>query len=51
MGQIVGKQPIPDAGDIAEMAKYWKTCYNTAGSGGTAAQFVANWEAHHGAVV
>jgi hypothetical protein len=30
-GQIVGKQLIPEAGDIAEMAKYWKTYYNTAG--------------------
>jgi hypothetical protein len=50
MGEIVGKDPIPPAGDIAAMAQYWKTHYNTAGGAGSAAQFVANWEAHHGPV-
>ncbi|MGO8866601.1 MAG: hypothetical protein ACLQME_08880 [Alphaproteobacteria bacterium] len=50
MGQIVGKANLPDAGDIPGMASYWKTYYNTAGGAGTAAQFVANWEAHHGSV-
>ena len=51
MGQIVGKEPLPGPGDIAGMAAYWKKHYNTKGGAGTAAQFVANWEAHHGAVV
>ena len=50
MGQIVGKDPLPDAGDIAGMADYWKTYYNTAGGAGAPAQFVANWEAHHGPI-
>jgi hypothetical protein len=50
MGQIVGKDPVPDATDIAGMADYWKTYYNTAGGAGAPAQFVANWEAHHGPI-
>jgi hypothetical protein len=50
MGQIVAKDPIPTAGDIADMATYWKNYYNTPGGAGTAAQFVANWEAHHGPI-
>ncbi|WP_044559075.1 hypothetical protein [Azospirillum sp. B4] len=50
MGKIVGKTPIPSAGDIPEIAAYWKQYYNTPQGKGTAAQFVANWEAHHGPV-
>lgn len=50
MGQIVGKEPLPDAGDIAGMAQYWKDYYNTGLGAGNAAQFVANWEAHHGPI-
>jgi hypothetical protein len=37
-------------GQIAGMADYWKTYYNTAGGAGAPAQFVANWEAHHGPI-
>jgi hypothetical protein len=50
MGQIVGKEPLPKAGDIPGMAAYWKAYYNTPQGGGTAAQFVGNWEAYHGPV-
>jgi len=50
MGQIVAREPIPAAGDIPAMAAYWKTHYNTPGGAGTAAQFIANWEAHNGPV-
>ena len=50
MGQIVAKDPIPTAGDIPGMAGYWKSYYNTPGGAGTPAQFVANWESHHGPV-
>ena len=51
MGEIVGESPIPAAGDIPGMAAYWKTYYNTGGGAGSAAQFLANWESRHGAVV
>jgi hypothetical protein len=51
MGQFVGKAPIPSVGDIAGMAHYWKEFYNTAQGAGSPAQFVANWESKHGAVV
>lgn len=50
MGKIVGHQDLPAAGDIAGMARYWKDYYNTAAGAGTAAQFVATLQAHHGAV-
>jgi hypothetical protein len=50
MGQIVGRTPIPAAGDIPGMAAYWKQFYNTEQGAGFAAQFVANWEGEHGAV-
>jgi hypothetical protein len=50
MGQIVGKTPIPERGDIPGMAAYWKAFYNTGQGAGSAAQFVANWESEHGAV-
>jgi hypothetical protein len=50
MGRIVAKQPLPAVGDIAGMAAYWKAFYNTPAGAGTPAQFIANWESHHGAV-
>jgi hypothetical protein len=50
MGQIVGKDPLPDASDVAGMADYWKNYYNTSGGAGAPAQFVADWEAHHGPI-
>jgi len=51
MGQFVGKMSIPPTGDIAGMAHYWKEFYNTEQGAGSPAQFVANWESKHGAVV
>jgi hypothetical protein len=50
MGQIVGKAPIPERGDIPGMAAYWKDFYNTGQGAGSPAQFVANWESKHGAI-
>ena len=38
------RQPLPAAGDISGLGRYWKTFYNTAAGGGTVEQFVANFE-------
>jgi hypothetical protein len=35
--------PLPDAGDLDGIAKYWKRFYNTAGGAGTVAEFVSNY--------
>jgi hypothetical protein len=51
MGRVVGKAAIPERGDIPGMADYWKKFYNTERGAGSRAQFVANWESKHGAVV
>jgi len=41
-------EPLPDAGDLAGLAGYWKRHYNTARGGGTEAHFIEAWRAHLG---
>ncbi|WP_068084171.1 hypothetical protein [Novosphingobium rosa] len=36
--------PLPPAGNVEALAKYWKLYYNTLGGRGTWQQFSANWE-------
>ena len=36
-------EPLPEAGNIQEMAGYWKKHYNMAPNTGTTAGFVRNW--------
>jgi hypothetical protein len=48
MGQVVGKRPIPAANDIAAMAAYWKSYYNTGFGAGTDAEFLTTWDTHGG---
>uniref|UniRef100_A0A6H1ZWD9 Transglycosylase SLT domain-containing protein n=1 Tax=viral metagenome TaxID=1070528 RepID=A0A6H1ZWD9_9ZZZZ len=38
------KEPLPKANDIAGMAHYWKTYYNTAQGKGTEEEFIANYK-------
>lgn len=37
------KAPLPAAGDVEAMARYWKNFYNTALGKGRPEEFVANW--------
>ena len=36
-------EPLPPAGDIEGLGRYWKAHYNTAKGGGTAARFVSDY--------
>jgi hypothetical protein len=36
--------PLPPAGNVEALAKYWKHYYNTPHGGGKPEQFVANWQ-------
>ena len=38
------KEALPEAGDVAGMAAYWKRYYNTPAGKGTEEEFVKNWE-------
>ena len=40
---LVVSEPLPPAGDIDALAKYWKKHYNTEKGKGTEAQFIANY--------
>ena len=50
MGQMVGGEPLPVAGDLMGMAAYWKRFYNTSKGGGNTAKFIAAWRAHEAGV-
>lgn len=38
------RAPLPNAGNVADMAYYWKRYYNTLHGKGTEAEFVRNWK-------
>ncbi|MBF0190796.1 MAG: hypothetical protein HQL99_06545 [Magnetococcales bacterium] len=37
------RAPLPDAGDLPGLARYWKNYYNTPQGAGTEAEFIHNW--------
>lgn len=37
------RAPLPSAGNVADMAYYWKRYYNTIHGKGTEAEFIKNW--------
>lgn len=43
---LVVREPLPEAGNLQAMAKYWKRWYNTADGKGTVAEFISNWKRH-----
>ncbi len=40
--------PLPQAGDVAGQAQYWKTYYNTELGSGTTQEYIDNWSKAHG---
>ncbi len=42
------RSPLPQAGDIAGQAQYWKTYYNTELGKGTTQEYLDNWSRTHG---
>lgn len=38
------KAPLPAAGNVADMAYYWKRYYNTIHGAGTEKEFIKNWQ-------
>lgn len=43
-------EPLPKAGDVAALAKYWKKRYNTVAGKGTEAEFIVNYAKYVGVV-
>ena len=41
---LVDPEPLPDAGDITGMGRYWKRVYNTYLGAGTTEEFVYNYK-------
>lgn len=39
-------KPLPDPDDIAGLAQYWKTHYNTQGGAGAVAKYVQAWDVY-----
>lgn len=37
-------EPLPEAGNITNMASYWKRFYNTSGGKGSVTEYLANWQ-------
>lgn len=42
------RSPLPQAGDVAGQAQYWKTYYNTELGKGTTQEYIDNWSRTHG---
>lgn len=40
------REPLPAAGDLPGLARYWKKHYNTSLGAGTEAEFIHNWHRH-----